>query len=226
MTLPQSESAWAVIPVFNEGATIDAVVAGAHRAGLQCVVVDDGSTDGSGDSAARAGAAVVLRHPRNQGYAAALASGLRAAASQPGCRWVISLDADGQLNPAEAVMLVRKTEDEKAALAIGVRTRPARISEGFAAWLLGRLLGIRDPLCGLKVYRADLVRQYSGACGRRVGMELAVRIIRAGHRWVQEAVSTKPSERGSRYGKGLAAELNIAGAALALVPIALFDHKP
>ena len=139
---------------------------------------------------------------------------------------MVSLDADGQLNPAEAVTLIRKAEEEGAALAIGVRTKPARISEGFAAWLLGRLVGIRDPLCGLKVYRADLVKEYSRACGRRVGMELAVRIIRAGHRWVQQTVSTKPSERGSRYGKGLAAELNIAGAALALVPVALFDQKP
>ncbi|MGH8759613.1 MAG: N-acetylneuraminate synthase family protein [Burkholderiales bacterium] len=222
-----SEEIWAVIPVFNEARTIGAVLARARAAGLRCLVVDDGSDDCSSDAATAAGADVVVRHPRNRGYAAALASGLRAAASQPACRWAVSLDADGQLDPADAVSLVGEAEAAGAALAVGVRPAPARVSERFAARILGALVGVRDPLCGLKAYRVDLLQAFPSSCGRRVGMELAVRAIRSGHRLVQRKISSAPrSGEGSRYGRGLAAELRIAGAALALIPVALIGARP
>jgi glycosyltransferase involved in cell wall biosynthesis len=221
-----SEETWAVIPVFNEAETIGRVVAGAKAIGLRCVVVDDGSDDRSSEAATRAGADQVVRHSRNQGYAEALASGLRAAASQPACRWVVSLDADGQLDPADAMSLVREAETVGAALAVGVRPAPARVSERFAARILGALVGVRDPLCGLKAYRIDLLRAFPSSYGRRVGMELAVRAIRSGYSMVQRCVSTvpRPTQR-SRYGGGVAAELRIAGAALALVPVALMGAR-
>ena len=222
MTSPAPEEAWAVIPVFNEAETVGRVLSRARAAGLRCLVVDDGSSDSSAEAATRAGADVVVRHGINRGYATALGSGLRAAASQPGCRWAVTLDADGQLDPVEALNLVREADTAGAALAVGVRGQPARISERFAAGLLGWLVGMRDPLCGLKAYRVDLIRMFPDACGRRVGMELAVRAVRGGYRLVQQHISTAPrSTRGSRYGRGLAAELRIVGAALALVPVAL-----
>lgn len=211
-----------MIPVFNEAETVGGVLARARAAGLRCLVVDDGSSDHSAEVAAQAGADVVVRHPTNLGYAAALGSGLRAAAAQPGCRWAVSLDSDGQLDPVEAVNLVREGEAAGAALAVGVRPRPARISERFAAALLGMLVGVRDPLCGLKAYRVDLLEAYPNACGRRVGMELAVRAVRARYGVVQRRVSTESRPtRVSRYGRGVVAELRITGAALALVPLAL-----
>src|SRR3972149_5953575 len=80
------EETWAVIPVFNEAETVGQVLARAHAAGLRCLVVDDGSSDRSSEAARRAGAEVVVRHPENQGYDVALASGLRAAAPPPGPR--------------------------------------------------------------------------------------------------------------------------------------------
>ena len=56
----------AVVPVFNEAATVAAVVEGL-RGLCPVIVVDDASTDRSGHRAAAAGAACVLRHPRRLG---------------------------------------------------------------------------------------------------------------------------------------------------------------
>ncbi|PYO39987.1 MAG: hypothetical protein DMD33_19175 [Gemmatimonadetes bacterium] len=227
MTSLASEETWAVIPVSNEAQTIGSVLARARAAGLRCLVVDDGSDDRSSEEATEAGADMVVRHPRNRGYAVALASGLLAAAAQPACRWAVSLDADGQLDPVDAMGLVREAEAAGVALAVGVRHKPARISERFAARILGALVGVRDPLCGLKAYRVDLLRAFPSACGRRVGMELAVRAVRSGYGLVQRNISSTPrSTARSRYGRGLIAELRIAGAALALVPVALIGVRP
>jgi glycosyltransferase involved in cell wall biosynthesis len=226
MTSSVPEEIWAVIPVFNEAETVGGVLDRARALNLRCLVVDDGSSDRSGEAARSAGADVIVRHPDNRGYAAALGTGLRAAASQPGCRWVVTLDADGQLDPGEAVRLVSEAEAAGASLALGVRGEPARISERFAGGLLRALFGVLDPLCGLKAYRVDLLKRYPEACGRRVGMELAVCAIRGGFGVVQRDVSAAPrSSHNSRYGEGLAAELRIAGAALALVPLALVGRQ-
>src|SRR5207245_2828921 len=138
------------------------------------------------------GADIVVRHPRNLGYAQALASGMRTAAAESACRWVVSLDADGQLDPADAVKLVQEAEKAGAALGIGVRPAPARASERFAAQVLGALVGVHDPLCGLKAYRVDLLRAFPSSYGRRVGMELAVRAVRSGYAMVQRPVVTAP----------------------------------
>jgi glycosyltransferase involved in cell wall biosynthesis len=216
------EGTWAVIPAFNEAASLPAVIARAHAAGLRCVIVDDGSHDGTADSATRSGADLVVTHATNRGYAGALATGLRAAADQADCRWVVTLDADGQLDPSEAAAIVNESEAAGADVGIGIRPQHARSAERFAARVTSRLFGVLDPLCGLKAYRPRIIRRFSRACGRRVGMELAVRAAASGARIVQRPVSIRPSGRtGSRYGHGLWSEIRIVAATLTLVPAAL-----
>src|SRR5262245_21435885 len=98
-----TESVSVIVPAFNEGATIEALVSGLHRAGSwhEILVVDDGSTDDTGSRAARAGARVV-RHPYNKGNGAAVKTGVRQATGA----LVLILDADGQHDPSDAVRLV------------------------------------------------------------------------------------------------------------------------
>jgi glycosyltransferase involved in cell wall biosynthesis len=221
------DGTWAVVPAFNEAATLPGVITRAHAAGLRCVVVDDGSRDGTAESAARAGADVVVTHATNRGYAGALATGLRASVGQPDCRWVVTLDADGQLDPMEAAALVNEAEAAGADVGIGIRRSPARVSERFAALVTRRLFGVIDPLCGLKAYRPDVIRRFSAACGRRVGMELAVRAAASGRRLVQRPVSIRPAaRRGSRFGHGLWSEIRIVAATLTLLGAALPGARP
>src|SRR5688500_13418984 len=93
----------AVVPVFNEAETVGGVVGGLARV-CSVIVVDDGSTDGSGARAAAAGAAVV-RTARRGGKGAALRAGF-AAALRMRAAAVATLDGDGQHDPAELPRLL------------------------------------------------------------------------------------------------------------------------
>jgi glycosyltransferase involved in cell wall biosynthesis len=88
----------ALIPGYEEGPRIAAVVARARRH-LPVLVVDDGSTDDTAAQAESAGAIVLPQHP-NQGKGAALRMGFRRALSE-GYDAVVTLDADGQHDPDE-----------------------------------------------------------------------------------------------------------------------------
>lgn len=210
---------WAVIPAFDEADSLAGVIARVHAAGLRCLVVDDGSTDGTRAIAEAAGADALVAHRVNRGYSAALATGLRAAAETPGCRWVVTLDADGQLDPGEAAALVAAADASGVDVAVGIRPSPARLSERFAAGFVSRLFGITDPLCGLKAYRPQIIRRFSASCGRRIGMELAVRAAAARCGVLQRPITIRPADRHeSRYGHGLWIEARIVASTLALLP--------
>jgi len=88
----------ALIPGYEEGPRIGAVVAQARRH-LPVLVVDDGSTDDTAAQAEAAGAVVLPQHP-NQGKGAALRMGFRRALAE-GYDAVLTLDADGQHDPDE-----------------------------------------------------------------------------------------------------------------------------
>lgn len=88
----------AIVPAFREAPRVGGVVLGA-AAHLPVVVIDDGSDDGTAEAAAAAGA-TVLRQVANQGKGAALRAGFRHAL-ESGADAVVTLDADGQHDPAE-----------------------------------------------------------------------------------------------------------------------------
>ncbi|WP_233261368.1 glycosyltransferase [Vitiosangium sp. GDMCC 1.1324] len=111
--------ACAVIPVFNHGRTVGAVVRGALEHASTVLVCDDGSTDGSGDEAEKAGA-IVLRQPTNQGKGAALRR-LLEEAGRRGFRYAIALDADGQHLPEDLPKVAAATREDPGSLVIGAR---------------------------------------------------------------------------------------------------------
>ena len=80
--------------------------------------MDDGSADGTAEEARRAHA-VVVSHPRNRGYGAALRSGF-AAARQP---WIFQMDCDNQFDPEDMDRLVPLARE--AQIVIGVRVQRA-----------------------------------------------------------------------------------------------------
>ncbi|HEY6749454.1 MAG TPA: lysylphosphatidylglycerol synthase domain-containing protein [Mycobacteriales bacterium] len=113
----------AVIPVFNEEATVGEVVrrlpSVACGRPVRTVVVDDGSTDASAARAAEAGATVVAQ-PRNLGLGAAVRRALaEATALGPAC--VVYLDADGEYAPEELAVLAAPVLAGRADYVIGSR---------------------------------------------------------------------------------------------------------
>ena len=112
------ETIFALIPGYQEGPRIALVVAGA-RAHLPVVVVDDGSTDDTAAQAEAAGA-TVLRQIPNAGKGAALRTGFRYALEQ-GAAAVVTLDADGQHDPAEIPLFLAAFEASRPELIVGRR---------------------------------------------------------------------------------------------------------
>jgi glycosyltransferase involved in cell wall biosynthesis len=148
-----------VIPAYNEAPRVAAVVEALRAAGAwhEVVVVDDGSTDDTGERAAAAGARVV-RHPYNKGNGAAVKTGIREARAPV----VLLLDADGQHDPEDAAGLVAQIGPHD--MAIGARSsRDQRLSRaagnavfnGLASWLTG--LQVRDLTSGFRAARRDLL---------------------------------------------------------------------
>jgi glycosyltransferase involved in cell wall biosynthesis len=108
----------ALIPAHDEGSRIAAVVAAA-RLHVPVVVVDDGSADATGAEAAAAGA-TVLRQDPNQGKGAALRAGFAHAIGE-GALAVITLDGDGQHDPAELPRFLAEEQAHPGELVVGRR---------------------------------------------------------------------------------------------------------
>ncbi len=108
----------ALIPAHDEGPRIGRVVADA-RIHVPVLVVDDGSTDATGVEAAAAGASVLRQEP-NQGKGAALRAGF-ARAIGDGALAVITLDGDGQHDPAELPRFLAEERAHPGELVVGRR---------------------------------------------------------------------------------------------------------
>jgi polyprenyl-phospho-N-acetylgalactosaminyl synthase len=117
--------AWVVIAAYNEGRAIGRVLAELASLPYRVVVVDDGSTDASGEIAAHAGAEV-LRHPINLGQGAALQTGIEYALLR-GASHVVTFDADGQHRVEDIAALLAALAAHDADFALGSRFRGAAV---------------------------------------------------------------------------------------------------
>lgn len=110
-----------VIPAYGEAAHIETVVRRARRYAAAVLVIDDGSADDTADRARRAGAEVIV-HPANRGKGAALATAFREA-QRRGFDWVVTLDGDGQHDPAQVPRFLRAAARCGADIVVGTRIR-------------------------------------------------------------------------------------------------------
>jgi glycosyltransferase involved in cell wall biosynthesis len=157
-----------IIPAYNEHLAVGAVVRevietlDAHRIPGEVILVDDGSSDGTGRAAQRAGARV-MRHRSNRGYGSALKTGIMAAQNNI----ILITDADGTypckyipeilstLEPADMVVGARMGKN----VAIPLVRRPAK-------WVLNKLANyvagfrIPDLNSGMRAFRKNIARQY------------------------------------------------------------------
>jgi glycosyltransferase involved in cell wall biosynthesis len=200
-----------VIPVHDEERSV-ALLYEELQAALEplgeeweAVFVDDGSTDGSFAALTRLHNArdnvVVVRLRRNFGKAAALATGFAQARGET----VVTIDADLQDDPSEIPHLLLKL-DECFDLVSGWKVKRRdplgrRALSRLFNWVTGRVSGLRlhDMNCGLKAYRAEVVR------GLRLYGELhrfiPVLAHYRGFRVAELPVNHRPREHGrSRYG--------------------------
>ncbi len=135
----------ALIPAYNEAQRITPVIT-ATLAHLPALVVDDGSRDDTA-AVAETASATVLRQVPNQGKGAALRAGLRWGLAQ-GYDAVLTLDADGQHDPAEIPAFLARRAATQADLLIGCRDfsqmpLSRRVANTLGRWSFSWALGQR-----------------------------------------------------------------------------------
>ncbi len=197
---PGAPAVSVVAPMFNEAggaASLVAEIADAlEGVDYEIVVVDDGSTDDTVTALSRSPARGlrVLRHASNAGQSRALRTGILAARSDI----IVTLDGDGQNNPADVPVLLNALLDGAPALAMVAGDRKKRKDSAAKKWasraanaLRKRLLrdGADDTGCGLKAfYREaylrlpyfDHMHRYLPALMRREGF--SVKFLSVRHR--------------------------------------------
>ncbi len=201
-----------VFPVFNEKDNLP-ILMGEIRAaidplaiGYEVIAVDDGSTDGSGE------ALIELRrdHPilrlltlaRNSGQTAALDAGWRAARG----RYIVSLDADLQNDPADIPKMLARARDGSTDMVIGVRvnrrdTLSKRVQSKIGNGVRNLITGdrITDTGCSLKLVRRECIEKVKLFTGMHRFLPTLVRL--EGYRVEEMPVNHRSRQFGvSKYG--------------------------
>ena len=175
------------IPAFNEEKTIARVVLEAQKHADVVVVCDDGSSDLTGEIAERLGA-VVVRHDRNCGYGAAMQS-LFKRARELKADVLVTLDSDGQHDPAEIPRLIKPIEDGIAEVVLGSRFKDKNGADGMPLYrqlgvkVITKLVngsgkhGVSDAQSGFRAYSKNAL-EHLGAVSEN-GMGASVELLRA-----------------------------------------------
>ncbi|MDZ7675269.1 MAG: glycosyltransferase [Acidimicrobiales bacterium] len=205
-----------VVPAYREveriAATVGAIrstlVDVADDGGVEIIVVDDGSGDGTGDRAMDAGADQVVVLPANRGKGAAVRAGLQASRG----RAVAFLDADLAYSPDHLLVVLEEIEEgwdvvignrrhpdsETAFAGSGLRSLGSRAVNRLAA--LALLAAPLDTQCGLKGFRGDVARTVAGATridGFAFDIEILHLVERAGWSLCQVPVRLDDTGRAS-----------------------------
>jgi len=178
------ENIWLLIPAYNEASVIGDVIERCKGRCGNVLVVDDGSSDGTSLEAEQAGV-VVLRHKTNKGKGEAIKTGFKWL-MEKGCGAVITLDGDGQHDPAEIpAFLGSYTRHNQNGggdiIIIGKRKReqmpryraiPNKIGETMISFAARKR--IRDTQSGYRLYSRGVIEKVS--C-RSTGFEMETEIL-------------------------------------------------
>ncbi|MCL2872546.1 MAG: glycosyltransferase family 2 protein [Betaproteobacteria bacterium] len=183
----------ALVPVYNHGATVGAVVQTLHDLALPVILIDDGS---NAECAAVLDALVaasteasektsLLRLPRNGGKGGAVIAGLREAHAQ-GYSHALQLDADGQHDAAALPAFLDAMREAPQAVIVGFPRYDASVPTGrllgrYAThvwvWINTLSRRIRDSMCGLRIYPLDATLPVLDAMPRHSRMEFDTEIL-------------------------------------------------
>jgi glycosyltransferase involved in cell wall biosynthesis len=208
-----------VVPAYNEEGRVAAVVAGLRSEFGTVVVVDDGSRDDTA-ALARAAGARVVRHPSNLGQGAALQTGFAYALTDPGMRYVVTFDSDGQHRVADALSLLDVARDSGVDVVLGSRflddqndiprARRTVLRAGVAFTRATTRLSVTDTHNGLRVLTRHAVEQIDLTLADMAhASQLLGLISRRGLSWTEAPVVIDYADESRRRGQSNVNALNI-----------------
>ncbi|MBN2069817.1 MAG: glycosyltransferase family 2 protein [Candidatus Krumholzibacteriota bacterium] len=181
----------AVIPAYNEEHHLSSVLENVKKyiAAENIIVVDDGSSDRTAEIATEAGV-TLLEQEINSGKGKALRRGFDHLSCLEGIEAVITLDADGQHDPAEIPLFVKKFNESGDDIIVGNRMSETaempfvrKMTNRLTSKVISRLAGctIRDSQSGYRLIRTDLLRNIELSSDRFDGeSEILIKSARNG----------------------------------------------
>ncbi|MBI4313573.1 MAG: glycosyltransferase family 2 protein [Candidatus Omnitrophica bacterium] len=187
-----------VIPACNVVQTLGSLLMQLKTLSLPVIVVDDGSTDGTGEVAAEAGVEII-RHNTNSGKGKSLRDGMQWGLGR-GYTTFILMDGDGQHLPRDLKRLAAAVEDPSVGVAVGNRMRNLRSMPYIRRctnWVMSLFISllcrqrIPDSQCGFRAIRADLLQKIKLTTDRyEIETEMLVKAARAGFKIVSVPITT------------------------------------
>ncbi len=202
-----SPSCTVLIPSYNGGDHLLGVLEDLRPLGLPVLVIDDGSTDGSGEEASRRGVRV-LRLPQRSGKGNAVRRGLDVLLPGHAPEWILFMDSDGQHLPSE-VPLFLEAMDASSDFLIGSRIQNRRrfpkmnlvtnlVGSEILRWMSGH--AVPDTQCGFRALRASLLERMAlRSSGFEIETEMLLKALRLGARWRAIPVSAVYNGQGSHF---------------------------
>jgi glycosyltransferase involved in cell wall biosynthesis len=149
-----------IIPVYNHAETVAEVVKGCLKTDYPVFVVDDGSTDSTFERLRNIKEISLLRHRKNRGKGAAIITGFKEVSRI--ADWALTIDADGQHDPADIRKLVRAIPPNTRPVIVGMRqgmkssdapwtSRFGRKFSNFWVWASGGRF-VSDSQSGFRIY--------------------------------------------------------------------------
>jgi glycosyltransferase involved in cell wall biosynthesis len=165
----QRKSTAVIIPAFNAEASIEELINRLSRSVSEAriVVVDDGSTDRTGEVAKSAGA-FLLRHEKNRGKGAALQTGFDFTKGLSGIENIVTIDADLQHRPEDVLNFFLVQQQTDADIVVGSRERVGTkmpvhriLSNTITSAIVGLRTGVRikDSQCGFRLLRREVIEK-------------------------------------------------------------------
>jgi glycosyltransferase involved in cell wall biosynthesis len=188
------------IPIYNEERHLESVVREVRRYSPHILIVNDGSTDHTGELLAQQTDLQVVTHPQNRGYGAALISAFDYVRRHAEFEVLVTMDCDGQHEPSRIPVLLEAIHD--ADIVSGSRYLRSfnqdapppedrrRINHQITQELNAAFgLHLTDSFCGFKAYRRDaLLKLYITETGWGMPLQLWVQAARLGLRIKEVAV--------------------------------------
>ncbi len=162
-----NNSVWIAVPVYNNPATLRDVVEHCLVQTPNVVVVDDGSTNGDAADLLAGIPVTILRHARNKGKGAALLTALHYISAQQG-NWMVTIDADGQHDPADLPRFFPAMHNHPDSIIIGARDfatpnvpASSRFGRSFSNFWVQLETGIHveDTQSGFRAYPVALIKK-------------------------------------------------------------------